>query len=368
MKANSLYIVYGRYYDFDTECVTIGGVQTYISNLIELSGSLFDKVTLFQMGTKDETRKLPICRIIQFETNSQDKFEKLVYRWITQNDLIDRCIVLFATDSIIFQKYRFINSIVIQHGVSWDIPKTGSNRKLERVILSKAISAYKTIRNLERVNRVVCVDYNFQNWFRSLTTSGSEKLQVIPNFTDIAPKFTKPSQRIKIIFARRLFPYRGTRVFTDAIVKVLDEFSNIEVTVAGDGPDEQWMRDKLGKYNNVFFTKYDSSESIQMHSDKHIAVVPTVGSEGTSLSLLEAMSAQCAVICTDVGGMTNIVIDGFNGLMVKAGNSEALYNALKRLIVDENLREQISNNAYSTIKQSFSLEKWQNKWKNVLCN
>ncbi len=363
---SNLYIIYGRYYDFNTDSITIGGVQTYISNLIEVATSIFEKVYVLQMGDSSSTKLMNGASINQFGTTTHNVFEKQVYKWISENDNVEDCLVLFATDSIIFQKYQFRKSMVIQHGISWDIPKPDSRKSFIRILLSKTISAYRIIRNLEKTEKVICVDYNFQNWFRSLTNKGSEKLIVIPNFTKIAPSIDKPEEPIKIIFARRLFPYRGTRVFTEAIIKVLEEFPFVEVTVAGDGPDEPWMREQLMNFKQVSFIRYNSNESIQIHSDKHIAVVPTVGSEGTSLSLLEAMSAQCAVICTDVGGMTNIVLDRYNGLIVKAGDSISLYEAIKRIIIDKNLRNMIAANAYSTVKQSFSKELWQYKWEECL--
>ncbi|WP_420491566.1 glycosyltransferase [Neobacillus drentensis] len=53
-----------------------------------------------------------------------------------------------------------------------------------------------------------------------------------------------------------------------------------------------------------------------------------LGSEGTSLSLLEAMAAKCAEIATNVGGMTNIILDNYNGLIINPDESE-LYLALE---------------------------------------
>lgn len=146
----------------------------------------------------------------------------------------------------------------------------------------------------------------------------------------------------------------------------MDEYKNVAVTVAGNGPDEEWMKQRLNRYENVLFTHYESQESLEMHKDKHIAVIPTVGSEGTSLSLLEAMSAQCAAVCTNVGGMTNIVLNGYNGLMVNSGNVNQLYKAIKKLIDDPSLRETIAKNGYETVKQSFSYERWTEEWKKVL--
>lgn len=359
---NNLYIIYGRYYDFRNDSITIGGVQTYIRNLTEIAVLHFKEVFILQMGESFATKRIAGVTIQQFNTTKQKQFEIDVYKWIGEDRCLHDSVVLFATDSIIFKNIKFKKSIAIQHGISWDIPKPDNKKGLVRVLLSKYISAYRTIKNLSRTDKVICVDFNFQNWFRSLTYTGSEKLTVIPNFTEIAPRFTKTQEPIKIIFARRLFSYRGTRVFSDAIIKVLSEYPEIEVTIAGEGPDEEWMREKLNEYKQITFIRYKSSESINIHSDKHIAVIPTVGSEGTSLSLLEAMSAQCAVICTDVGGMTNIVLDRYNGMMVKAGDAFELHNAITTLIKDKALREMVAENAYSTVYQSFSKKMWQEKW------
>ena len=100
---------------------------------------------------------------------------------------------------------------------------------------------------------------------------------------------------------------------------------------------------------------------------KDIAVVPTVGSEGTSLSLLEAMASGCAVVCTNVGGMTNIVLDGYNGLMIYP-EEEELYNALTCLIEDSSLRAKLQANAYNCVKDAFSLHRWKDAWKKVIDN
>ena len=77
------------------------------------------------------------------------------------------------------------------------------------------------------------------------------------------------------------------------------------------------------------------------------------------------MAAECAVVCTNVGGMTNIVIDGYNGLMVNP-DVEELYRALSRLVTDADLRTRVAENGFESVKGGFSLEQWENKWTNVL--
>jgi len=107
---------------------------------------------------------------------------------------------------------------------------------------------------------------------------------------------------------------------------------------------------------------------LEIHKDKHIAVVPTVGSEGTSLSLLEAMSAQCAVVCTNVGGITNIVLNNYNGKIVNAGDVDQLYQAIKELIDNPESRERLAKTGYETVKYAFSYERWVNQWSEVIKN
>ena len=169
------------------------------------------------------------------------------------------------------------------------------------------------------------------------------------------------------MFARRFEPFRGTRVFCAAITRILEEYDNVHVTLAGWGSDEKWLHERLDKYGNkVEFTTYNSEDTFAIHSDKHIAVVPTVGSEGTSLSLLEAMSSQCAVIGSDVGGITNILLDGYNGMMVPAGDSDRLYEAMKYLVVNPQERERMAVVGYETIAQAFSYDIWKAKWVRVM--
>ena len=125
------------------------------------------------------------------------------------------------------------------------------------------------------------------------------------------------------------------------------------------------MKDCLKEYSTVDFIKYSYEQSYDIHSKYDIAVVPTLGSEGTSLSLLEAMSAGCAVVCSNVGGMSNIVIDHYNGLMINP-DSQSLYAALTELIDNPNMISILSERARDTVKSAFSYESWSNRWKEII--
>jgi glycosyltransferase involved in cell wall biosynthesis len=365
-----IHIICGRYYDFENNRYTVGGIQTYNTALRSVAEEMNIECVLYQPHTLEDEHVSGQTRIVQVAVSSGKTDIQKVRALLNEckkNFDVEHDILLFNTDSRI-QKNFAKKSIAIQHGIFWDIPRHENKSTLFNSIytFNRSREAFKILQRLRNVGNIVCVDYNFPNWYRSVAAYEAVNMKVIPNFTQIAPKAEKPKDRINIMFARRFEIYRGTRLFANAISRVLSEHDNVYVTVAGSGPDEKYIKDKLSVFaERVTFTKYTSDESLAIHADKHIAVVPTVGSEGTSLSLLEAMSAQCAVVCTNVGGMTNIVIDGYNGLMISPKENE-LYEAITKLINDEALRVRLSERAYETVQEGFSYEKWKESWKKVL--
>ena len=141
--------------------------------------------------------------------------------------------------------------------------------------------------------------------------------------------------------------------------------NDIHLTIAGSGSMAGALHDAFDRFENVTFTTYDVTESLAIHAVHDIALVPSIGSEGTSLSLLEAMSAGCAVVSTEVGGMSNIVLDGFNGLLIRP-NQRDLFDALIELIDNPGLRDELGRHARETVQASFSYDRWKSRWSSVL--
>jgi len=135
------------------------------------------------------------------------------------------------------------------------------------------------------------------------------------------------------VFAR----YRGARLFGEAGLGILRRFPNTAVTFAGEGPEESWLRKQFAGNPRVTFTKYLPDEVLDIHLEHDIAVVPSIASEGTSLSVAEAMGAGCAVVATAVGGVTNMIINGHNGILAMPDAASVL-NGLETVVSDPALR------------------------------
>ncbi len=367
----TVHIIYSNYLSPDGEKMTVGGIQTYIRQLSDVILKMGYQVAVYQNASIPFVRKLDGATIHGVICREQKKRREALLKECMRHFEKQSDILIWASELLVTPVDPSVYAIAIQHGIYWDVPLNDTNTKgfgLLRRYKRRAEITCDTLRKIKIPQKVICVDYNFVNWYRAVSVKQEVELQVIPNFAELPGQYKdkqEPSERIKIIFARRFWWYRGTRLFCKTIQRVLSEYPNIDVTIAGEGPDESYLHQELDKWANVHFITYESGDSLSIHRDKQIAIVPTLGSEGTSLSLLEAMASQCAVICTNVGGMTNIVIDHYNGIMIHP-DEDHLYKALVELIINHQLRKELSNEAYETVKKGFTNEIWRKRWSLVL--
>jgi len=115
--------------------------------------------------------------------------------------------------------------------------------------------------------------------------------------------------------------------------------SAIKLVLVGDGPTrtevEATVRDmKLGDSVQVLGYREDIPE-ILMASDIFLL---TSLNEGIPVTIIEAMMAGLPVVATEVGGVSEIVVNGETGLLVPPGNPDAIAKALRQLATDVDLR------------------------------
>lgn len=123
----------------------------------------------------------------------------------------------------------------------------------------------------------------------------------------------------------------------------------------GDGPSHKKLKlmvEELGLAGAVTFTgNVANTEEYYAISDVY---VQTSFREAMPLSVLEAMAAGLPIISTDVGGLTDVVQD--NGLLVPAGDDDALYAAIKRIYEQNKDKTTAMAQASLRIVQDYSSE------------
>lgn len=91
-------------------------------------------------------------------------------------------------------------------------------------------------------------------------------------------------------------------------------------------------------------------ELIMLYSSASVFLLPT-RMEGWGIAIMEAMAAGCPVVSSPVGGVTELIADEENGLLVPVGDVAGIASAVERLLDDGRLRERLCASAKRTIAQ-----------------
>ena len=95
-----------------------------------------------------------------------------------------------------------------------------------------------------------------------------------------------------------------------------------------------------------------------------VFVLPSLA-EGISNTILEAMATGLPVIATDVGGNSELVIEGETGTLVPVNEREKMSSAMKYYLDQPERIEQQGRAARTRIENSFSLEHMVERYQNV---
>jgi glycosyltransferase involved in cell wall biosynthesis len=192
-----------------------------------------------------------------------------------------------------------------------------------------------------------------------------DRIRVIPFGID--PSTWSPSRESRVaspgsqpflLFAGRHVGYKGVDVLLRALSR-----STARAVIAGDGPERRkWeaMARELGLNGRATFAgEVADAELRRLMKACAALVLPSITrAEAFGYVQLEAMAAARPVISTDVpSGVSWVNQHMRTGLVVRAGDAEALGDAIDRLIGDPALRERMGAAGRARVEQEFTIER-----------
>ncbi|HEU4745515.1 MAG TPA: glycosyltransferase family 4 protein [Anaerolineales bacterium] len=134
---------------------------------------------------------------------------------------------------------------------------------------------------------------------------------------------------------------------------------NWEWHIAGDGPQMpilQSLAKELGIGDRVHFLGWQSREELmKCYGQSNIFLFPS-RHEGMPNALLEAMASGLPVVASCIAGNEELVVDGETGYLVPSEDIESLQTALKKLLSDPLLREQMGRASRQYVEANYSWE------------
>jgi len=165
----------------------------------------------------------------------------------------------------------------------------------------------------------------------------------------------KPGQ---VVFGTisRLDPIKNQAMMIRAFARCLQGNRHLRLLLVGDGPDRPMLEKLVAELELTEFVLFTG---FQPKPQKYLALMdvfllPSL-SEGTSMTLLEAMCFAKPSLATAVGGTPEIITDGVSGLLTPNNDEDALCEAMLTLARAPELREQMGREARSTYETRFTV-------------
>jgi glycosyltransferase involved in cell wall biosynthesis len=182
-------------------------------------------------------------------------------------------------------------------------------------------------------------------------------VEVVPNGVDLAP--AEPTSLVDgptVLEVARLAPVKGQRELIEALAAVPGaRLVLVGVDAERGGAYRAALEEvarEAGVADRVLFAgRRDDVPSLLAGAD--VVALPSFA-EGLPLTILEAMAQARPVVATAVGGSGEAVVDGETGVLVPAGDVEALGAALRLLLGDADLRRRLGEAGRRRVQERFS--------------
>ncbi len=250
--------------------------------------------------------------------------------------------------SLIAKQYGKKSILLIRSGHFID-----SNQKS---ILVRLLSRYL----LKIPNSIVAQGTKWVEFYSQMGVAPS-KVNLISNWIKIKDKHEYRENREKIVFlfAGAMVEKKGVLELFEIIETHYQELKEYIFRFAGEGAlfESLKQRKEENHLDNIELLGWRyGSDMMNEYGRADIFILPS-HAEGFPNAILEALNYRLPIIATDVGGISDSVIDGYNGYLVAPKDKESIYKSIKKLGELFELRQNFSKNSEKILKKNHDFYK-----------
>ncbi len=199
-------------------------------------------------------------------------------------------------------------------------------------------------------------------------------IKVIPNFIDLQKiKFRDvPCEKIQIaaedeLIITHVSNFRPLKRILDIlkIFKIIKDGLNVKLLMVGDGPEKEraihYCKVNQIEKDVLFVGKSNEIDNILCFSD--LFLLPSE-KESFGLAALEAMAHGVPVVCSDIGGLPEVIENGISGFLCPVGDINVMAEKVNYLLSDKERLKLFKSQAYQSSKK-FDIKKVISKYESV---
>ncbi|MDI9624712.1 MAG: glycosyltransferase family 4 protein [Methanothermobacter sp.] len=174
---------------------------------------------------------------------------------------------------------------------------------------------------------------------------------VIPNPTE--PKnenSEKTYDIIDILFVGSLSKHKGPDILIQSFKKVKGD--NLRLHIVGTGPCLDKLKKLAGKDKRIIFHGFLRGEKLMdMYKMANVTVVPSIWYDNSPMVIYESFMCSTPVIASRIGGIPELVKDGYNGFLFEPGSVDELTKILNEISENPMILKKLEKNAHKSSKK-----------------
>lgn len=202
-----------------------------------------------------------------------------------------------------------------------------------------------------KINRfILLTEFAKSRFVNSSIKAPDSKLIVKPNFIP-DPGTRDPNQENFFLFVGRLSAEKGIEVLLQAFSKNPQQ----RLVIIGEGFPSEAAAARFMKSSNITFAgKLEKKEVLSYMKRCRALIFPSTWYEGLPYVIIEAFATGTPVIASRLGSMTELIEDGYNGLLFAAGNANDLEHKVSLFLqLEERERQLMNDNARLTYLKKY---------------
>jgi len=270
---------------------------------------------------------------------------------------VDIVHIHMSTKGSFFRK-SLIAGICHNHCVPYIIHLHGGRFKEFYASLSEK-KRNKCKRVFSGASRVIALSDSWKDFLSSFIDE--ELITVIFNSVDVNIEMPRTvlGEPAQMIFAGRMGEQKGIWDLLEVVRQLDGEGRCFKLVLLGDGEVErvrEYIRDKNLDEKVLCLGWKEGREKEELFLQSDIFVLPSYA-EGLPMAMLEAMAIGLIPVVTTVGGIPEVIEDGYNGYLFSPNDKQKLKDILVAIIGGSEENVQIRERAYLTVRERFNIEK-----------
>lgn len=353
---------------------------------------IHDKVERYGLLKKTRSLKYhcPYRITVGNNFSKSEVFRKFFWEFIKNKDLS-----FFKRMNLLFLCYEKDNNLEIPFRRFLDYLDIISWIRKDRINHIHCHFAVKNLRLAYNLHRILGIPYSFTTYAHDIYFESERDLRKMAlsakkvittskyNQKYMASKFDIPLDRIDLVYSGieldkfcpievkkeklftilnvgRLHPIKGQKYLIEACKILKDKKIKFQCWIIGEGEERKNLANQifnlgLEDYVQLLGTK-KNEELLKYYNLADVFVLPSI-SESMGVVNMEALACRTPVIASNVRGVPELVIDGYNGALVSPKNSKQIADKTIEFKNNKNLLTRLKENARKVVEDKFDIKK-----------